>query len=205
MRHPWPLLALAVVLACNDGGDEPASPAGTRFTIHDPRGDTLALSFALGRAHDVLGLHTAWKGDSLLFTVRFAELVRPYSSQAGNALLGIIDFDVDDDPTTGKRAIADGFGGTSGIGAEWSLFLEDSVAEGGNQRVALVNLETREIWWIPGRYEGSSVTAVIPRPLMRIGAAGRMRLSGAVGSLERVSDIFPNEGAIAMEVPAMAP
>lgn len=205
MRHPWPLLALAVVLACNDGGDEPVSPSGARFTIHDPRGDTLALSFAVGRAHDVLGLNTAWRGDSLLFTVRFAELVYPHSSHTGNAVLGIVDFDVDDDPATGQVAIADGFGGTSGIGAEWSLYLEDSLATEGTHRVALVNLETREVFWIPGRYEGSSVTAVIPRAMLRIRDGGQVRLSGAVGSLERVSDIFPNEGSIVLEVPAREP
>lgn len=200
MRHPWPLLVLAVVLACGgEGEDHPAAPAGPLFASNDPKGDTLASAHAQARAHDVLHLDALQAGDSLLVSVRFVQVVQPHSSGAGNAVLGIIDIDVDDDPRTGLTPIADGFGATSGLGAEWSLFLEDSLAGPTDRRVALLRLSTRTVYWIPSRFDGTTVTARIPLALLGSTPAARMRMVGAVGSVERVSDIVPNEGSVLVE------
>ena len=201
MRHPWPLLVLAAALACGSEGDEPAAPRLSEFFVRDPIGDTMASPFARSRAHDVLSVEAVPQGDTLVVWLRFAQSVQPFSTRASNALLGIIDFDVDDDPTTGLPAFADDFGATSAIGAEWSLFLEDSTVSAGDRRVAMVNLETNEIFWIPSRFEGSTVTALVPMGMLRSGAASRIRMVGVFGSEERASDVVPNEGSIAIRLP----
>jgi hypothetical protein len=199
MRHPWPLLVLAVVLAC--GGEEhPAAPPKPLFASNDPKGDTLASTRAQARAHDVLHLEALRSDESLLVTVRFVHIVQPNSSRASNAVLGIVDIDIDDDPRTGLTAIADEFGATSRIGAEWSLFLEDSVAGPTDRRVALMRLSTKEVYWVPSRFDGTTVTASIPLALLDPIPAARVRMVGAVGNVERVSDIVPNEGSVLIEM-----
>ena len=201
MRHPWPLLVLAAVLGCGSESDDAVSPRAARYAFHDPLGDTLASPFASAQAHDVLNFEAAPRGDTLVVRVRFAHLVQPNSTGASNGVLGIFDFDVDDDPRTGLGPVADQFGASSAIGAEWSLFLEDSTVSAGDRRVAMVNLETREIFWIPSRFEGSTVTALVPMGMLRSGAASRIRMVGVVGSIERASDIIPNEGSVVVEMP----
>ena len=201
MRHPWPLLVFAVVLACGGGDDGPASPRGTEFTFNDPRGDTLAWGQAVDRAHDVLHLGAAPKGDTLVVTLQFAEIVQPNSVHASNSVLGIVDFDLDDDPATGLRAIADDFGATSHIGAEWSLFLEDSTMGAADRRVAMVNLASYAITWVPASFNGTTVVARVPMSLLQAKSQAHVRMVSVVGSLERASDIVPNEGALAFDMP----
>lgn len=201
MRHPWPLLVLAAVLGCGSDDDDAVSPRVTQFSIRDPLGDTLASPFASAQAHDVLNLEASPRGDTLLVTVRFAHLVQPNSTGASNGVLGIFDFDTDDDPGTGLTAVADDFGATSALGAEWSLFLEDSTVAAGDRRVALMNLETNEIFWVPSRFEGTTVTARLPIAMLNAAPGARLRMVGVVGSIERASDIVPNEGAVLVELP----
>jgi hypothetical protein len=201
MRHPWPLLVLAAVLGCGSESDDSVSPRVNRFAFRDPQGDTLASPFASAQAHDVLDFEAVPRGDTLHVSVRFAQLVQPNSTGADNAVLGIFDIDIDDDPATGFDAVADAFGATSRIGAEWSLFLEDSSVARGDRRVALVNLATREISWIPARFEGTTVTARVPIAMLGAQPAARMRLVGVVGSIERASDIVPNEGSVLVAMP----
>lgn len=202
MRHPWPLLVFAVALGCGgEGEDHPAAPAKPLFASNDPRGDTLASTHAQSRAHDVLHLEALRTGESLRVTIRFVQVVQPHSSSASNAVLGIIDIDIDDDPRTGLTAIADEFGATSRIGAEWSLFLEDSAASPADRRVALMRLSTKEVYWVPSHFDGTTVSASVPLALLGPIPAARVRMVGVVGNVERVSDVVPNEGSVLIEMP----
>lgn len=201
MRHPWPLLVFAVVLACGGRDEGPASPRGTQYTFNDPRGDTLASELAVDRAHDVLHVGAAARGDTLVVAMQFAEIVQPNSTRASNAVLGIIDFDLDDDPSTGVHAIADDFGGTSHIGADWSLVLDDSTAGPADRRVAMVNLATNAVARVPVSYDGSTVVARIPLALLHARAQAHVRMVSVFGSMERASDIAPNEGSLEFELP----
>jgi hypothetical protein len=202
MRHPWPLLVLAAALACGGGDDDPAAPPRiSQFFVRDPIGDTMASPHAVSRAHDVLSVEAMPQRDTLFVSLRFADSVLPFSSGARNALLGIIDIDVDDDPTTGLPAVADGFGATASIGAEWSLFLEDSTVGSTDQRVALLNLATDEVHWVPGRFDGTIVTARVPLVLLGASAGARLRIVGVFGSVERASDFVPNEGSVPIALP----
>jgi hypothetical protein len=200
MRHPWPLLVLAAALvACSEKSADPVVPRLSRLFVRDPIGDTMASPHAVARAHDVLSIATTPRGDTLLVSVRFADSVQPFSSGVRNAVLGIMDFDVDDDSSTGVPAVADGFGATAGIGAEWSLFLQDSAVTARDQRVALLDLATDEVHWIPGHFDGTLVTAHVPRALL--GAGARLRMVGVFGSIERASDVVPNEGSVPIVLP----
>ena len=201
MRHPWPLLVLAAALACNGESADPVVPRISQFFVRDPIGDTMASPHALARAHDVMSVEAAPEGDLLVVSLRFANTVLPFSSGARNAVLGIIDFDVDDDSSTGLSAVADGFGATSAIGVEWSLFLEDSTVTAHDQRVALVNRATDEVHWVPGRFDGTMVTARVPLALLGARAGARLRMVGVFGSVERASDVVPNEGSVPITLP----
>ena len=201
MRHPWPLLVLAAALACGNESHEPVAPRISQFFVRDPIGDTMASPFARARAHDVLSVEASPQGDTLVVWLRFAQSVQPFSTRASNAVLGIIDFDVDDDPSTGLPAFADDFGATSAIGAEWSLFLEDSTVSTKERRVALLDLATDAVHWIPARFDGTVVTARVPMALLGARAGARMSMAGVFGSVERASDYVPNEGAIAITLP----
>ena len=201
MRHPWPLLVLAVALGCGGGDDDIVAPRIGQDAMSDPLGDTLASTFATAHAHDVLNFRATPEGESLVVWVHFAHDVQPFSSGGRNGVLGIMDLDVDGDPATGGVALADHFGATSGIGAEWSLFLEDSVAAAGDHRVAVVNVATQEVFWVAGSFEGATVTARVPLAMLRAQPGARIRMVGVVGSVERASDIFPNEGSMLIELP----
>ena len=201
MRHPWPLLALAAVIACGRGDDDHLSPRVRQFILNDPLGDTIASPFAVERAHDVLNFEARPRGDTLLVSVRFANLVQPFSTRASNAVLGIIDLDTDDDASTGSPAVADGFGATSLIGAEWSLFLEDSVVSSRDRRVALQDRATGKVFWIPSSFDGTTVTARVPLALLQLAPGARVRMVGVFGSVERPSDFVPNDGSVLIEMP----
>lgn len=201
MRHPWPLLVLAAALACGGGDAEPVAPRISQFFVRDPIGDTMASPFARGRAHDVLSFEAAPNGDTLVVSLRFAQSVQPFSSGATNAILGIIDLDVDGDSATGMRAFADDFGATSAIGAEWSLFLEDSSGTTTSARVALLDRATDAVHWVPARFNGTVVTARVPLALLGAGAGSRIGMVGIFGSVERASDYVPNEGSVSITLP----
>ena len=201
MRHRWPLLVLAVVLGCGRESDDSLSPRNNRYAINDPLGDTLVTPFASARAHDLLTLQATPHHDTLLLVMRFANLVQPNSTRTHESVLGIVDFDVDDDARTGLPAVADDFGGSSQLGAEWTLFLDDSTVAPGDRRVALMHLSTNAIVWVPSRFEGTVVTTRIPLAVLGISHNARMRMVGIVGSIERASDIVPNEGSLAIDVP----
>lgn len=201
MRHPWPLLVLAAALACGGGDEEPVAPRISQFFVRDPMGDTMASPFARARAHDVISVEAAPQGDTLVVSLRFAHSVQPFSSGASNAVLGIVDFDVDEDSTTGLRPFADAFGATSSIGAEWSLFLEDSSGTTKDARVALLDLATEAVHWVPARYNGTMVTARVPLALFGAAAGRRISMVGVFGSVERASDYVPNEGAVSITLP----
>lgn len=201
MRHPWPLLVLAAALACGGENGNPVEPRISQFFVRDPIGDTMASPYAQARAHDVLSFEAAPEGDTLVVSLRFAHSVEPFSTGKSNAVLGIVDLDVDDDSTTGRPAVADGFGATSAIGAEWSLFLEDSSGTTVGARVALVDHATDAVHWIPGRFNGTMVTARVPMALIGASAGSRLRLAGVFGSVERASDYVPNEGAVTITLP----
>ena len=195
MRHPWPLLVLAAALACGGGDDDPVAPRISQFFVRDPLGDTMASPHAVARAHDLLSIEAAPHEGTLVFSLRFANPVQPFSTRASDAVLGIIDLDLDDDASTGLPAFADDFGATSAIGAEWSLFLEDS-ATGADPRVALLDLATDEIHWVPARFDGTVVTVRVPMALLGVSAGTRIRMAGVFGSIERASDVVPNEGNV---------
>ena len=200
MRQPWPLLVLAAALACGDGSDDALSPDVRQYAITDPQGDTIASPYAVSRAHDVLNLEAMPHGDTLVVSLRFANAVQPFTSHASNALLGIIDFDVDDDPTTGLPPIADQFGATSRLGADWSLFLEDSTVAG-HLRVALRNIATGDVFWIPGSFDGTAVVAHVPLARIQAREGSSLRMVGVLGNVERPSDLVPNEGSMLIQLP----
>jgi hypothetical protein len=64
-----------------------------------------------------------------------------------------------------------------------------------------VNVATQEVFWVAGSFDGATVTARVPLALLRAQPGARIRMVGVVGSVERASDIFPNEGSVLIELP----
>lgn len=198
MRHPWPLLVVAVLLVACGGGDDPAAPEeegpAADLALLDPQGDTLDASETTIRAIDVRGLEGRLQGDTLLLTVRFQAPVTPVHDLRETGVIGIVDFDVDGDGSTGYVAVADDFGASSGLGVEHALVLEDTTMADGSRRVALVDIAAESYRWIPARFEGTAVTVRLPLRLLGITDGQPLRMVGVVGNVERATDVFPNDG-----------
>lgn len=90
-------------------GAAPRSPRGKPVpleggTVTDPTGDT----FGTGPVqHDIVFLQADITDIGLGLFIAFADSIEPADSGLPNALFGVVDFDTDQDPTTGIQSTAD--------------------------------------------------------------------------------------------------
>lgn len=195
--------AVAAVLlgAC---GDDPAGPVpdpdGTlAFSFSDPAGDTLPNTERdPNRAIDLLSIAGRYKPDSLIVQLRFAATVRPPSTGAANSLVGLVEFDTDENARTGGESIVDLFGGQSGLGPEYAAVF---AGDGGNE-VILINLISEAVvGGIPATFTGDLVTLRIP--LSQLGGDdGNFKFAAIFGTVDRPTDIAPNSGSYLARRPA---
>lgn len=80
-----------------------STSAGPNPVTFDPVGDVRDPSSPL--QNDIVSSKATFDGESLTFTVSFAEKVFPASSNNDRALTGIIEIDTDQNPGTGHRSI----------------------------------------------------------------------------------------------------
>ena len=123
-----PLLLVAGAMACGASTDVPSRPdlAGnpSSVSILDPIGDTFGLPGVT--QWDVSALALTRDVDGITVRIDFANDVAVPERGDPNALVGLVEFDLDQDVATGKLGILDqlrGDGGKTGMGVDAGLNL----------------------------------------------------------------------------------
>ena len=157
------------------------------FTLIDPAGDTLpAPSISNPPAHDLLSMRGDFKRDSLILTMTFAAPVTSAAAGGAGAVFGYIEFDIDENSATGAAPLSNHFGASATAGIDYIISLIGNnattvrvVAPGGASTPAAV------------AYNGN--TLVMRIPMQALGNDdGQFAIVGAVGTLDRPTDVFPN-------------
>ncbi|HZJ01074.1 MAG TPA: Ig-like domain-containing protein [Gemmatimonadaceae bacterium] len=153
------------------------------FNLADPVGDTLSNDSASAvRGHDLVSLRGDYKRDSIIVTATFNAPVSPVT------LGGYLEFDMDDNSSTGIGPLSNFFGATANIGVEYQLEMFDS--DGGTMFLYSAASQAP----VRVSFSGNSVVIRIPMSLLA-NDEGNFGIVGIVGTPDRPTDIFPNTGA----------
>lgn len=185
---PGTITQLDFTLTCK------AVPTILGFPFTDPPGDTLPGGNGT-HVIDLLAVRGTYKPDSLIMSLSFSAPVAPGSFLAWNSLSGWIEFDTDENSATGISAVTDVFGGSTGLGVDYSVDLFSADA-------GLVSLtrSTGGSSRIPIAFAGDSV--VVRIPLGALGSpSGNFRLGVIVGTPMRPTDLAPNSGVFVARRP----
>jgi len=162
------------------------------FDVADPAGDTAARPAGQNNpAVDLFRVRGDFKRDSLILTLTFAKPVRPGNSDQSNAIGGEIEFDMDDDVSTGYGPPdSNNYGASANLGVDYVVDLFNSFSTG-----VLVFSKfgfTRALISYPGN------SLVIRMPLTMVGDDdGNFAFAIDLGPFTWASDIFPNVGQLA--------
>jgi hypothetical protein len=160
------------------------------FNLVDPAGDTLntfAETATTPKAIDLLSLRGDFKGDALIFTATFSEPL--------TFVRGYIEFDIDDDASTGGPFFSTAYGGSGFLGRDYLLSLYGSSAgisdNSANQPPNPVPIQVT--------YSGSTVVIRVPMSLLG-NDDGNFSFVGVLGTVDRPTDVFPNSGLATVRV-----
>jgi len=159
------------------------------FNLVDPAGDTLAPpTTTLPAAIDLLSLRGDFKRDSLILTATFSGSVT-FGFAAPNAVTGFIEFDIDDNASTGVPSLSNAFGASAAIGGEYLLsFL-------GSTGTTFTLASQSSSSPVAASFSGSTVVVRVPMSLLG-NDDGNFTIAGVIGTIDRPTDIFPNSGQV---------
>ncbi len=182
-----------MALAC---GSEPTGLDRSRsifqYSFSDPVGDTMPPPANVSqRALDVRRISVGLTEDSIRLRVDFTGPIDRWSAMARNSIDGFIDFDFDDDATTGYPSATQEFGAVDAqMGVESYVSLRDD----GNG-----HLRRRDGWateWqnVDVSFEATSLTFRLARA--DVGETdGAFRVSAMIGGTNRfITDLVPGSG-----------
>ena len=190
MRRLLPIVG-AVLTACSS---DPTGPPGVtsrfQFSFSDPVGDTLPPpANVFQRALDVEAVRVGLTADSILVSVEFTSPISRWSSMALNSIDGFIDFDFDDNVTTGFPSASEEFGGVdSQMGVESYVSLRDD----GNGHLLRRDGQATDWREVNVEFEESRFTVKLARA--DVGETdGVFRVSAMIGGTNRwITDLVPN-------------
>lgn len=192
-KLPATLLVTAVLCGCSDS-TAPSNPESTA-TVTDPAGD----AFGTGAGQWDVTTFTITR-DAAGITVRLDFTIDVISPMTGdtNAMVGFVDFDVDQKETTGITAVSDEYrrdGGSSGIGSDYQLALSDYAADA---TVAVLDARGAVTGRVKPAFNGHTVTIRIPRTMLG-NDDGLLDATAIVGATSRPSDIAPETGHLTVK------
>lgn len=160
--------------------------AGTSAT--DASADTLANATSNPNpAHDIVQLSARYAPNFLILVARFSRPVGSLGTSAGG-LYVVIDFDVDENASTGANPLINQFGGNANQGSDNRILLDDGVAH--LLTAAFTDTLSHAV---PVAMEGDSVFFKIP--LEKLGNDdGNVSATVVLGTFDRPTDIAPNSG-----------
>ncbi len=182
------------------GPKEPALPSSHHTDIADPIGDTYGTGAV---QHDITSFSAYYTATELIISVTFAGTISPGDSGQPDAVVGYIDFDTDQDPTTGMTSNVDGNSPyTTGLGVDYFVDLFDYSSATGDTSVYDDTLT--EVGRAPVSFTSNSFTVRVPLALLG-GDDGIMNTATVLGTLPEATDACPNGDYIASSPLAPAP
>ncbi len=152
------------------------------FNLTDPAGDFRTYSssepYPPVAPIDLLSLRGEFKRDSLILTATFAD--PPFS------IRGYVEFDIDDDQSTGTPFISTFYGGSGNLGRDYVLSFDAGTA--GILAGAAYNPVAVQV-----SYTANTVVLRVPMSLLG-NDDGNFSFVGVIGPLDKTSDVFPNGG-----------
>lgn len=185
--------ALLLLAACSDTPFEPPGlSTGFQYSFTDPVGDTLPPpANVFNRALDVKGIDVGLTAESIFVRVEFTAPISRWSATALNSIDGFLDFDFDDNASTGLPSATEEIGGVSaGMGVESYVSLRDDGSGHLMRRVC----DTEEWQSVPVQFAERSFTVRLARA--DVGETdGAFRVSAMIGGTNRVvTDLVPGSG-----------
>lgn len=185
--------ALLLLAACSDTPSEPPRlSTGFQYSFSDPVGDTLPPPpNVFNRALDVEGLDVGLTAESIFVRIEFTAQISRWSAMALNSIDGFLDFDFDDNPSTGLPAATEEIGGVdAAMGVESYVSLRD---DGSGHLLRRVG-DTEEWQAVPVQFSERSFTVRFARA--DVGETdGAFRVSAMIGGTNRViTDLVPGSG-----------
>ena len=182
------------------GPKEPASPSSHHTDVADPIGDT----FGTGAVqHDITSFSAYYTATELIISVTFAGTISPGDSGQPDAVVGYIDFDTDQDPTTGGLSSVDGNSPyTTGLGVDYFVDLFDYNSATGDTPV--LDDTGTEVGRAPVSFTSNSFTVRVPLALIG-GDNGIVDTATVLGTRPEATDACPNGGYITSSVLAPVP
>ena len=187
-----------IVVTANLFGFEPASFRTFRQALLiDPAGDSFGTAVNYTPV-DVVQAKAWIEEGELQIRIWFTDFQFSGSQAGEEALVGYVDLDVDQDPTTGAVPFTDRLrphSGSTGLGAEFSVSLLTTTG-----RFDVLDRNGDVIGTVRGRFAGNTVRMWIPLDL--IDDDGLVDLAMIVGTVQQLSDIAPDQGYLAMVPPS---
>jgi hypothetical protein len=195
------LLSMAGLVACGGSSDVPSQPVGADLgtaTIADPLGDTFGLAGTM--QWDVSALTVSRDVAGIIVRLDMANDVGLPIPADRSALVGLVEFDLDQNQTTGKQGIVDQLradGGSTGMGVDAVLNLStispDStvvVYDGGGNAAGRAKVE----------FGVRRLTIHVPSSLLD-NDDGFVDAAVIVGNGRSPTDLAPQSGHLSLQPP----
>ncbi len=175
--------------------------------VMDPEGDAMAVLGAAPPLLDIDTLDVRYSATDLNFSMTFFNSILPPSSGSLDALVGVIEFDVDQDMLTGIPSLQNAFSppfAMLGSGIEYVIDLFSEVAQPGFVNITDMNGLLQGT--IPVTYTDNSISGAIPLSLLG-NDDGLVDFAGVIGTVTQPTDAMevvgtsiavPEPGSFAM-------
>ena len=183
------LVCAAILSSCSDyGAPKTVYPAPE---TSDPVGDT----FGDGSTKwDLTDMTIDRDASAITVRLEFASNVISPASGDTTAMIGFVDFDTDQDSSTGIHNTIDAFRpagtGSTGLGTDFQLKLRRYDSD---SSVTVSDAQGEETGRVKPVFDGKRVTIRIPLAMLG-NDDGELDAAAIVGDLRRPSDIVPNNG-----------
>ena len=201
-----PLTVILGSLACGGSSDVPSQPdvAGdpSSVSIVDPIGDTFGLPGVT--QWDVSALTITHMTDGIIVRLDFANEVSIPTPGDPNAMVGLVEFDLDQNRATGKLGILDQLradGGATGMGVDGGLNLTTISAD---STVLVYDSGGNPTGRAKVEIGGRRITVHIPSALIG-NDDGYLDASVIVGNSRSPTDLAPQTGHLSLQRPSSTP
>ncbi len=171
--------------------------------VPDPIGDT----FGHGPVQlDITSFCAQYTNTELVIKVQFNGSISPGDSGIHNAVVGYIDFDTDQNPSTGITSNVDGNSPyTTGLGVDYFVELFDYNSS--TRDTPVEDASSNVVGRVPVIFTSRSFMVMIP--LAMIGNNGKVNTATVLGTVHEATDAAPNGGYLtssqAAPVPTVTP
>jgi hypothetical protein len=198
MRGTSLALAVATLAACSGDVAGPLATGGAgehrEVSALDPRGDTFGVS---DPKWDLVSLAIGRDAEGLTIRLELTQDVVSPASDRAAGVIAFVDLDLDQNPATGRRAVADDYrldGGYTALGVERTIDLTGLALDGS---ATVYGATGDSIGRVVPAYAGRTVTLRLPTALLG-GDDGYVNGAVIVGTIGSASDIAPDAGHLAL-------